>query len=418
MKRTASALVLLAAASGCVSSGGSGSYMSNAFKSNGGESPLCGGAKPTAVAGVEGPWGQPVVQTSYNGGGAPGVAMASDGKPATKAPIKPVPLIDRVSHSTPANEDCANGNCVVAMGGHRAGVNLDAGLGAGVGAGGFPPGAVAAVGALGTGPGAGGPFMAQRTEIRFVDQKGMKVSWFTANPEGKGGFSPNTLDVPGKYNFVQGAVYRLKLIDVPGYPGIPYFPTLEVVPANHRTAAFLAHSAVPVSFTQEDFEQVRAGNYVVKVIYLPDPQYQDLAATGPDEVVSSRLEPGVDPIAEACRRGSILAIVRLGNIDLELENSPPMYAPAAFPKSAIDQKPGKGVKPAATDIPSPLPTLPPVLPNTPLPAGDGPVGKLSMAPATGTTQSPYSTIPTQAELAGQGTAKKSFRDRSWTQSGN
>src|SRR5438876_696707 len=82
--------------------------------------------------------------------------------------------------------------------------------------------------------GGGGPFMAQRTEIRFVDQKGMKVSWYTANPEGKGGFSPNTLDVPGKYNFVQGAVYRLKLIDVPGYPGIPYFPTLEVVPANHK----------------------------------------------------------------------------------------------------------------------------------------------------------------------------------------
>jgi hypothetical protein len=125
------------------------------------------------------------------------------------------------------------------------------------------------------------------------------VSWFTASPDGKAGFSANTLDVPGKYNFVQGAVYRLKLTDVPLYPGVPYFPTLEVVPANHKTAAFLAHSAVPISFTQEDFEQVRAGNYVVKVIYLPDPQYQDLAATGPDEVVSSRLEPGVDPIAEA-----------------------------------------------------------------------------------------------------------------------
>jgi hypothetical protein len=260
--------------------------------------------------------------------------------------------------------------------------------------------------------------MAQRTEIRFVDQKGMKVSWYTANPEGKGGFSPNTLDVPGKYNFVQGAVYRLKLIDVPGYPGIPYFPTLEVVPANHKTAAFLAHSAVPISFTQEDFEQVRAGNYVVKVIYLPDPQYQDLAATGPDEVVSSRLDPGVNPIDEACRRGSILAIVRLGNIDLELENSPPMFAPAAFPKAGMEQKPAKGIRPAVTDIPSPLPSLPPVLPSTPLPAGDnGPVGKLSMAPATG-TQSPYSTVPTQAELAGQGTAKKTFRDRSWSQSGN
>lgn len=420
MKRTASALVLLAAASGCVSSGGGGSYMSNAFKSPSNESTLLEGSKPLA----QGPNGK-VVQASYNGGGAPGVAMASDAKPTTKSPTKPVPLIDRVSHSTPANDNCPGGNCMVAMGGHGAGPGGFPGLDGGMpgGAGGFPPGAVAAVGALGTGgPGAAGPFMAQRTEIRFVDQKGMKVSWFTANAEGKGGFSPNTLDVPGKYNFVQGAVYRLKLIDVPGYPGIPYFPTLEVVPANHKTAAFLAHSAVPVSFTQEDFEQVRAGNYVVKVIYLPDPQYQDLAATGPDEVVSSKLDPGVDPIAEACRRGSILAIVRLGNIDLELENSPPMFAPAVFPKSVLDQKPGKGVKPAATDIPSPLPSLPPVLPSTPMPVGDnGPVGRLSMAPATGTpTQSSYSTIPTQAELAGQGSmpSKKSFRDRTVSQYGN
>ena len=45
-----------------------------------------------------------------------------------------------------------------------------------------------------------------------------------------------------------------------------------------------------------------AGNYVVKVVYLPYPQFQDLATAGPDEVVSTRLEPGVDPIAEAVRR--------------------------------------------------------------------------------------------------------------------
>jgi hypothetical protein len=145
-----------------------------------------------------------------------------------------------------------------------------------------------------------------------------------------------------------------------------------------------------------------------------------LAATGPDEVVSSRLEPGVDPIAEACRRGSILAIVRLGNIDLELENSPPMYAPGAFPRAGMERRPGR---PAAPEAPNLLPNLPPVLPSTPLPAGDnGPMGKLSMSPAnTVAAQSSYSTIPTQAELAGQSTTmpvRKSFRDRTSSQYGN
>src|SRR5262249_223160 len=133
-----------------------------------------------------------------------------------------------------------------------------------------------------------------------------------------------------RYNFLQAAIYRLKMSDIPGRPGVELYPTLEVVPANHRTETFLAHSAVPVAFTDEDFEQVAAGNFLVKVIYLPDPQYQDRAVAGPDEVVSTRLEPGVDPIAEACRRGSILVIVRLGNIDLEAPNTPAMDAPSPY----------------------------------------------------------------------------------------
>jgi hypothetical protein len=120
----------------------------------------------------------------------------------------------------------------------------------------------------------------------------------------------------------------LKLSDIPNLPGVELYPTLEVVPSNAKTDAFLAHSAVPVGFTNEDFEQVAAGNYLVKVIYLPDPQFQELAATGPGEVVSTRLEPGVDPIAEAHRRGNILLVIRLGNIDLDLANSPPLDAPA------------------------------------------------------------------------------------------
>src|SRR5262249_22668359 len=118
-------------------------------------------------------------------------------------------------------------------------------------------------------------------------------------------------------------------------------------------AAFLAHSAVPVSFTEEDLEQVSSGNFVVKVIYLPDPQFQDLASTGPDEVVSSRLEPGVDPIAEAYRRGSILLIVRVGNIDLEAPNTPAMDAPGPNGVGARMPPPGMMQQGVAGRMPPP-----------------------------------------------------------------
>ena len=85
-----------------------------------------------------------------------------------------------------------------------------------------------------------------------------------------------------------------------------------------RTEAFLAHNAIPVQFTEEDFDQVLTGNFVTKVIYLPDPEFQELALAGVETLVSTRLDPGVDPIVEADRRGAILAIVRMGNKDLQV----------------------------------------------------------------------------------------------------
>ena len=48
------------------------------------------------------------------------------------------------------------------------------------------------------------------------------------------------------------------------------------------------------------------------------------ALGGADEIVSTRLEPGADPVAEAQKRGTILAVIRLGNIDLENKASPSM----------------------------------------------------------------------------------------------
>ena len=224
-----------------------------------------------------------------------------------------------------------------------------------------PPGVVNAVGAL---TGGQSPYPAQRTEVRFNGPNGMRIAWFGAGGEGRAGFGQQYLEAPGRYNFLQAAIYRLKLSDIPNRPGLELYPTLEVVPANAKTAAFLAHTSVPVTFTEEDFNQVQAGNYLVKVIYLPDPQFQDLATTGVDEVISSRLEPGVDPIAEAHRRGSILLVVRLGNIDLEAPNTPAMDAPSPFG--------AHGAMPPAVGAPNGV--LPP--PNP------GPQG-VALAPAAG-----------------------------------
>jgi hypothetical protein len=153
------------------------------------------------------------------------------------------------------------------------------------------------------------------SQVAFVGPEGMLVSWDVSMP---GQFDSEPLVCPGRYNFPQGAIYRLKLTNIPARPGVELYPTLEVGPSMPRTQAFLAHNAMPVQINDEDFDQILSGNFVTKVIYLPDPEYQELALAGVETLVSTRLDPGVDPIVEADRRGSIMGILRLGNKDLEI----------------------------------------------------------------------------------------------------
>lgn len=160
-----------------------------------------------------------------------------------------------------------------------------------------------------------GPYMGIASQIAFVGPDGMTVVWDISGP---GMFDSEPLICPARYDFPQCAIYRLKLSNIPGRPAVELYPTLEVGPVMPRTEAFLAHNAIPVQFTEEDFDQVLTGNFVTKVIYLPDPEFQELALAGVETLVSTRLDPGVDPIIEADRRGAILAIIRMGNKDLQV----------------------------------------------------------------------------------------------------
>jgi hypothetical protein len=152
------------------------------------------------------------------------------------------------------------------------------------------------------------------SQIGFIGPDGMQVHWDVTE---FGGFDSEPLVTPGRYDFAQGAIYRLKLTDIPGQEGLELYPTLEVAPVTPRTDAFLAHNAIPFQLTDEDLDQVTSGNFVTKVVYLPDPEYQELAVAGVETLVSTRLDPGCDPVVEADRRGSILAIIRIGNKDLQ-----------------------------------------------------------------------------------------------------
>jgi hypothetical protein len=360
MKRTATTLALLAGfAGGCMST-------DKNKEPTGGFGTVSRGKQ---VPGVMGPGGEPVMAARGAMPGPSGVVQAG-------GIMKGDSAVKQASLSQPAAAECEGCAHIPGAHGsmfgphfskHGSYVSHGAEGGFGGGAGGFAggifpvpgqgaPGAVAAVGALVPGMGGAGAMAPGRTSIKFVSPPGMKITWQLPtgefNPEASG------LTAQQSYNFMQGQVYRLRLSQIlPNHPGKYFYPTLEVAPANPKTLTFLAHSTVPLSFTNEDFDQAVAGNLVVKVIYLPDRDNQDFASiAGAEELVSTRLAPGDDPVAEAQRRGTILAIVRLGNIDLENRASPAMNAPP--PGGPMMLPPGTmppGMPPGPGGPPRPLP---------------------------------------------------------------
>lgn len=165
-------------------------------------------------------------------------------------------------------------------------------------------------------------------QVIFNRPTGMQIGIDTTR---NGSYEGQVLVTPARHDFMVGTngdLVRLKLSNIEGHEAIELFPTIEIAPVNPRTAAYLDHNAIPVQFTNEDFDQIATGNYVTKVIYLPDPEFQDLALANVETLVSTRLDPGDDPIVEADRRGSIMAILRVGNKMKSV--NPGGAAPAAF----------------------------------------------------------------------------------------
>ena len=61
------------------------------------------------------------------------------------------------------------------------------------------------------------------------------------------------LVTPGRQNFQQGGIYRLKLTSIQDREGVELYPTLEIGPPAYRSIAYLAHNAIPVQFYRRRF---------------------------------------------------------------------------------------------------------------------------------------------------------------------
>jgi hypothetical protein len=397
MKRTSAAILMLAGLGGCATPDKVGTPAATG-PAAAGPRPFNKGYTAMSKPDVKGVRGEPVaVKQASATSTAPGGVVTADAPGTIDNMVRPAAGFGSVRVNG-GYAGCADGSCGTGGGYGGNGLPAMGPMGSGLtnmlGHGGIlpvpamgVPGAVAAVGAYGPGSEMyAGMYAGGRTSIRFANPAGMKVTWQAAD----GNFPDSGLEAPARYNFPQTQTYRLRLTGIPNRPGRVYYPTLEVYGATPKTITYLSHNTVPVAFSDEDFEQVNAGNLVVKVIYLPDEKHQDIASVaGAEELISTRLLPGVNPVEEANARGTILAVVRIGNIDLQDPNTPAVDAPVpgmmGLPPGAMPSGPAMpSMRPMPATPPAAMPVMPVTPPASPRLPATLPSSVKPLAPTLGT----------------------------------
>lgn len=230
---------------------------------------------------------------------------------------------------------------------------------------------------------------APSAQLAFQGLEGMMISWDIG---AIGAFDSEPRVTPFAQNFEMGKIYRLRISNLPNREGKTYYPTVKINAMTPRTRSYLEHNAVPVKFTDTDIDQVDAGNFVTKVIFLPAPEFQNIAvAGGVDTIVNTQLPAGSDPIVEAQNRGAVLAVVQIGNKDLALPNSyqGEGMIPGATDAAAsgqVPQIPISGVNVPAFGTPNTVTPYgipgPPVLPSAPEGVKSRSISPVNPMPAT------------------------------------
>lgn len=119
------------------------------------------------------------------------------------------------------------------------------------------------------------------------------------------------LAAPAQIGMGLGYVYRFRISQMPEYPGVELYPTVEVIDRLHAPPHLAQEFPIPVELTEEEIEIAMNDQMVTKVIYLEEP---DLAF--PVEQTAGirieKLKPNENLLQAADQRGRPLAILRIG----------------------------------------------------------------------------------------------------------
>jgi uncharacterized repeat protein (TIGR01451 family) len=119
------------------------------------------------------------------------------------------------------------------------------------------------------------------------------------------------LPSPFQAGMLIGYDYRLRITGIPFHPGSELFPTVTLLARTYPPQGRELEFPIIIHLTLEDLELALAGRYVIRVIYLENPNTALPIQTGNDEQLSHDIPSG-DPVAVAATQGLPVAIVRIG----------------------------------------------------------------------------------------------------------
>lgn len=145
------------------------------------------------------------------------------------------------------------------------------------------------------------------------------VSVYSATPE------PNAmLASPAQFSVNAGHIYRLRIADMPEFPGVEVYPSIEILDRMHPPDCRAADYPIPVVLTEADIREAIDGHMVTRVVYLEQPQLAAMFDPLRREIPQS-VNPADNALQEADRLGRPMIIVRIGGRTPSGDYMPYMY---------------------------------------------------------------------------------------------
>lgn len=119
------------------------------------------------------------------------------------------------------------------------------------------------------------------------------------------------LAAPARAVMAVGYVYRFRISDLPRYPGVELYPTVEILDRLNPPPGLEEQFPVPIELTEAEIETALQDRMVTKVIYLEHPHLA-IPKVQVDGLHTESVSPSMNLMQAADLRGRPMALIRIG----------------------------------------------------------------------------------------------------------